>query len=114
MNRIKELRKRDGLTLKELAARIGVTESTAQRYESGHIKNMNYETVVALSNIFVESPGYIMGWEDAPQILADDITDLERDIIRAYRRSPESRREAVRALLGVVEDGKKLSASSAG
>lgn len=114
MNRIKELRKRDGLTLKELAARLGVTESTAQRYESGYIRNMSYETVVTLANIFAESPGYIMGWENAPQVMADDIADIEREIIRAYRRAPDSRREAVRALLGVVESREKTSVSSAG
>lgn len=35
--RIKELRKAKGMTLLELANKIGVSEGTVQRYESGSI-----------------------------------------------------------------------------
>lgn len=64
-NRINQLRKEKGLTLLELANRLGVTESTVQRYESGNIKNLKYETIIDLSEIFECSPGYLMGWENS-------------------------------------------------
>lgn len=63
-NRIKELRKSQDMTLLQLSDRLGVSESTVQRYESGNIKNLKYETIVALSELFKCSPGYLMGWED--------------------------------------------------
>lgn len=53
------------MTLLQLAKRIGVSESTVQRYESGNIKNLKYETMITLSNIFGCSPQYLMGWDDA-------------------------------------------------
>ena len=65
-NRIKDLRIKNELTLLQLAERLGVSESTVQRYETGHIKNLKYETLVELSDIFHCSPAYIMGWDDLP------------------------------------------------
>lgn len=61
--RIKELRLKNKLTLLEVANALGVSEATAQRYESGEIKNLKYDTIVALANLFNVSPGYLMGWE---------------------------------------------------
>ena len=61
--RIKELRLKNKLTLLEVANALGVSEATAQRYESGEIKNLKYDTIVALANLFKVSPGYLMGWE---------------------------------------------------
>ena len=64
-NRIKELRKKSDLTLLQLSELLGVSESTVQRYESGNIKNLKYETITQLSEILNASPGYIMGWEES-------------------------------------------------
>ena len=63
-NRIREMRKRKGLTLLELANKLKVSESTVQRYESGNIVNLKYETIEALSNILDCDPTTLMGWTD--------------------------------------------------
>lgn len=63
-NRIREMRKRKGLTLLELANKLNVSESTVQRYESGNIVNLKYETIEALSNILDCDPTTLMGWTD--------------------------------------------------
>lgn len=60
--RIKERRLAKGLTLLEVAEKLGVKEATAQRYESGAIKNIPYETVEYLATILDCSPEYLMGW----------------------------------------------------
>ncbi len=62
--RIRERRAACGLTLLEIAERLGVKEATVQRYESGEIKNIKHETVRALADIFGCSPQYLMGWTD--------------------------------------------------
>ena len=62
--RIKEIRLQKKLTLLEVAKRLGVSEATAQRYESGEIKNLKYDTIVALAELFNVSPAYLMGWDD--------------------------------------------------
>ena len=52
------------MTLLELANALGVREATAQRYESGEIKNLKHATVLEMARIFGCSPAYLMGWED--------------------------------------------------
>lgn len=62
-NRLKELRLNKGLTLKQVANLIGVSEATVQRYESGKISTLKYEVAEALAALYNVSPGYLMGWE---------------------------------------------------
>ena len=63
-NRIKEIRKNRELTLLQLAEMLGVSESTVQRYESGNIKNLKYETMINLAEILDCTPAYLMGWDE--------------------------------------------------
>lgn len=62
--RIKERRQALGLTLLDVATALGVKEATAQRYESGEIKNIKHDTVFQLAKLFRCSPSYLMGWDD--------------------------------------------------
>lgn len=62
--KIKEMRLRCGLTLLEVADFLGVKEATAQRYESGSIKNIKCETICKLAELFHCEPFYLMGWTD--------------------------------------------------
>lgn len=94
--RIRNLRVSHALTLKDVARRLGVTEATAQRYESNAIKAIPYEMIVKYAEIFHCTPSYIMGWEqEAPLELSEE----EKTLVLAYRGAPESRRESVRVLL---------------
>lgn len=84
---IKKYRLEAGMTLLEVANKLGVKEATVQRYESGIIKNLKYDTIVALSEIFGCSPVELMGWEDnfsidnskslLPEVIADQIKPVE-------------------------------------
>lgn len=62
--RIREKRLQKGITLAQIADKLGVTEATAQRYESGSIKSVPYEHMCAYGEILGCSPAYLMGWED--------------------------------------------------
>ena len=52
-----------GLTMKELSEKVGVSEGTISRWESGEIINMRRDKIVALSEALHLSPAVIMGWE---------------------------------------------------
>lgn len=106
--RIKEKRDENDLTLKQVAAYLGITEATAQRYESGAIKSVPYDILVGYATLFHCSPAYLMGWDSSDDLC---LSELEHDIIVAYRRAPESRREAVRTLLDIKEKDAESSAS---
>ncbi len=62
--RIHSRRIEKGITLAKVADRLGVTETTAQRYESGSIKNIPYEHICTYAEILKCSPSYLMGWDD--------------------------------------------------
>lgn len=63
-DRIKMRRNELGLTLYELAEKIGVREATVQRYESGNIKNLKQDTISSISLALNVTPAYLMGWEE--------------------------------------------------
>lgn len=100
-HRIRKLRKERGLTLLQVADRLGVTESTVQRYESGNIKNLKYETMVELAELFGVSPAFLMGWT------SEDNTKVDREIMELvdlFRKLNESgRTEALTRIQEMTE-----------
>ena len=59
-NRIRELRKRSGLTLDEFAKDLGVSRATLGFWEQGKFQPSN-EMLLRLSDIFEVSVDYILG-----------------------------------------------------
>lgn len=66
MNRIRELRKKRCMTMKELGAVVGLAESTISQYETGKREPDN-ETLLRLGEFFNTSVDYLLGRE----IIAD-------------------------------------------
>ncbi len=63
MNRIRELRKAHGLTMKELGKQIGLAESTVSLYER-NLHEPDLDTLRSLSAIFSVSVDYLLGYDD--------------------------------------------------
>ena len=57
-------RKELGLTMKEVAKRVGVDESTVSRWESGDVMNMKRNRVIALANVLRISPMDILDFAE--------------------------------------------------
>ena len=64
---IKNRRIELGLTLKEVATAVCVSEGTVSRWESGNITNMKRNKIAALAKTLQIPPTTIMGWEDDTQ-----------------------------------------------
>lgn len=75
--RIHERRVERGITLAQIAEKLGVTEATAQRYECGSIKSIPYECMCAYGEILNCSPAYLMGWEDDSSENINNIMPIE-------------------------------------
>lgn len=60
---IKKRRKELGLTLKDVAEKLGVSESLISRYESNDVKNMGIDKLIPLAKVLNTTPGYLMGWD---------------------------------------------------
>ena len=62
-----------GLTMKQVADAVGVSEGTISRWESGDIANMRRDKIAALAKKLLLSPAIIMGWEEKPDIRSRQI-----------------------------------------
>lgn len=61
---IRKRRKELGLTLREVAEKLGVSESLISRYESNDVKNMGIDKLIPLAKVLDTTPAFLMGWED--------------------------------------------------
>lgn len=72
-----------GITQKEVADFVGVSEATVSRWESGHIDNMRRDRIAALSKILRLSPLAIMGIDDTD--LSTRLPDMVPIDARTFR-----------------------------
>lgn len=94
-NRIRALRKDNGLTMKQLGKKIGLAESTISQYETGK-RNPDNETLLKLGEIFGVTVGYILGSEEkeiAPGEQA--LTEGEKTLLELFRKIPSEQQEMV-------------------
>lgn len=63
-NRIRNKRLELGLSLQEVAEKLGISKVTLQRYETLDIVNIPAENIEKLALLYDVSPAYIMGWEE--------------------------------------------------
>jgi repressor LexA len=61
-NKIRALRKERGYTLERLAAAIGTSKQTVQRYETGIISNIPTEKITMMAEVLNVAPSELMGW----------------------------------------------------
>lgn len=81
---IRKRRKELGLTLKQVAEELGVSESLISRYESSEVKNMGIDKIKPLAKILKCEPEYLMGWtEDNKK------QETQDDIITTYNLTPD-------------------------
>lgn len=63
-DRIRTLRKREGISQTDLAQKMGVIKQTLYKYETGIVTNIPSEKIEAAARALGVTPGYLMGWED--------------------------------------------------
>ena len=64
--RIKARRLEEGLSVDEVADKLGVSRATIYRYESAEIANMGIDKLEPLAKALNTTPAYLMGWTDDP------------------------------------------------
>ena len=97
--RLKERRKELNLTMLQVANKIGVSEATVSRWESGDIANMRRDKIVSLANALQVSPAFIMGEE----------TEADQDIYNYENVIPVPNMKKV-PLLGTIACGEHILA----
>lgn len=67
-SRIKETRKRRGMSAEKLAEITGISAATIYRYENGDIASMPATKLKPIADALGVTPGDLIGWEDAPAV----------------------------------------------
>lgn len=82
--RIKEMRIKNNLTLAEVADYLGVTEATAQRYESGSIKTIKHDIIFKLADFFKCNPCYLMGCSNNKNNDSKNLSNQATELLRIF------------------------------
>ena len=67
---LRKIREEQGLSMAELAKRVGTSRQTVHRYESGVISNIPTDRVELLATALSTSPSRLYGWEEEGEVLA--------------------------------------------
>lgn len=107
MERIKELRKKNSVTMKRLGEIIGVSEGAVSQYENGK-RQPDYETLKKIADFFNVSTDYLLGRADNPPQSVDqqlegvdfalygeikDLTEAEKQDILNFVKFTKSQRK---------------------
>lgn len=96
-NRIRKYREECKLSQKDLAQKLGVSNSRVSNWEQG-INRPDADILADLCRILNVSPSELLD----VHLTDDELSEQERKIIRAYRKNPD-RQQAVNILLGIEE-----------
>lgn len=76
-SRIKERRKSLGLSVDDIAARLGKNRATVYRYESDDIENLPSTVLEPLAKVLKTTPAHLMGWEDTDSFDVFSIPNIQ-------------------------------------
>lgn len=99
---IKERRIELGLTLEQVAEKVGTSKQTIQRYETGVISNIPSDKIEALAVALQTTPQHIMGWDIEDDIPDTYFNDEAKAIAMELYKRPE--------LMTLFETTQKVSA----
>lgn len=102
--RIKNRRLELGLSVDEVAEKIGKNRATVYRYESSEIEDLPTSVLEPLSKVLMTSPAYLMGWDREPDELdnkkssSENSDELQNDDLIILNRNaknltPEQRKQ---------------------
>ena len=97
-SRIRKYREENNLSQKQLAEKIGVSNSRVSNWEQG-LNRPDADILAAICMALDVSPSLLVGI----QVTGDELTEQERKVLKAYREK-EDVRQAVHILLGVSEE----------
>lgn len=78
--RIKLLRTKRGITIEELASKLGKNRTTVYRYENGDIENLPLDILNPLAKALDTTPAHLMGWNEK-EMVSTKISDGKEEAI---------------------------------
>lgn len=104
--RISSTRDLRGLTLDEIASRVGVAKSTIQRYEKGTIEKLKLPVLQSIAHALQVDPNWLIGNTDVPSAPSLVLSRDETQLVTDYRSmNPEGQTAALAAVHGLASSG---------
>lgn len=88
-DRIRQRRQDLGLTLEDVAVKVGVSRQTIQRYESGVIASIPSDKIELLADILSSTPSDLMGWTEPEAVSAFNYKYIPRFVAAGKFESVE-------------------------
>lgn len=95
MNKIKEMRLKNGLKQSELAGLLNCTAATVSKYELGQ-REIDSFTICHLCEIFGCTADYLLGRSSLPTA---ELSEEESRLLQAYRRGDDRAKDMVKLAL---------------
>lgn len=99
LKNLKLLRQERGMSQKQLADRIGVSQQSVNKYENHNVEP-DIETLIRIADCFGTSVDFLIGHTEARAHAAD----AERELLFLFRALPEEKRRAFLTLLGIKDN----------
>ena len=101
--RISSARSIKGLTLEDVASKVGVAKSTILRYEKGTISKIKLPIIESIAHALGVDPNWIIGNTDSPSLPGSNqsivLSSEEIQLIVDYRGASEEIRSAAAGML---------------
>lgn len=105
MSRIRDIRKQNGVTMKELGKAVGVGESTISMYENGKRQPDN-TMLMKIADYFSVSVDYLLGRDEQqkkPTVEDDGLSDRQRAFMESVRSMSPEDLDLLESLMAVVK-----------
>ena len=109
-NRLKQMTAALGITQKELAAKAQVRESSISNYINDR-SEPGQKTLKKIADAFGISAAWLMGYGDDNDMynhdifeVTDDISDFDKELLRAYQEASESTKKTINILLDLDKE----------
>lgn len=77
-DRIKDRRNKIGMTVEDLASKVGISKSTLYRHENGFIEKVDSAKLIPIADALFTTPAVLMGWEDESEQKEPEIIQPKR------------------------------------
>ena len=101
-SRITAARSMKGLTLDDVASKVGVAKSTIMRYEKGTISKIKLPIIESIAHALSVNPNWLIGNSNDPYISTRssfELTPDEEQLVTDYRDASEEIREEASGML---------------
>lgn len=107
-DRIRDRRLELGLSVDDVAKRLGKNRATVYRYESDYIENLPLSVIPPLAEVLMVTPAYLMGWgedenkKSLPATKSEE-ADLDHDLIeKLVGLTPDEQEKVVAFVQGLI------------